>query len=53
MVSSQLQPQVRQRIFLVSTASLSLECRLTGSELEEKETKAKFFPIHTQVQESI
>lgn len=52
MVSSQLQPQAEAEN-LVSTASLSLECRLTGSELEEKETKAKFFPIHTQVQESI
>lgn len=45
--------RLRQRIFLVSTASLNLECRPTGSELEEKETKAIFFPIHTQVQESI
>lgn len=41
--------RLRQRIFLVSTASLSLKYRPTGSELEEKETKAIFFPIHTQV----
>lgn len=39
MVSSQLQPQAEAEN-LISTASLSLEWRLTGSELEEKETKA-------------